>query len=122
MLCRDTRRDTIGSAKDDRAAHLAARHVAVLPGRVDDLVDRLHREIEGHELDDRPQASKARTDPKAGKALLSDRRIDDSPRSKFLQQTLTDLVGPLILGDLLSEQKNRLVAPHFFGHSVAQRL
>src|SRR6202007_199905 len=42
--------------------------------------------------------------------------------SEFLQQTLTDLVRPLILGDLLAEQENRLVAAHLLGHRIAQRV
>ena len=122
MLGGDPRGDAVRPAEDDRAAHLAAGHVARLRGRVDDLVDRLHREIEGHELDDRPQAGEAGADPEPGKTLLGDRRVDDAARPEFLQQALADLVGALVLGDLLADQKDRFVAPHLLGHCVAQRL
>ena len=67
MLRRDPRGDAVRPAKDDGAAHLATRHVAGFRCRIDDLVDRLHRKVEGHELDDRPQTGKAGADTKAGK-------------------------------------------------------
>ena len=44
---------TVGAAEHDGAAHLAAGHVERLGRRIDDLIDRLHGEVEGHELDDR---------------------------------------------------------------------
>src|SRR5262249_42771505 len=69
MLRGDAGGDAVGSAEDDRAAHLPARHVAGLAGGVDDLVDRLHRKVESHELDDRPQAGKTSADPEAGESL-----------------------------------------------------
>ena len=122
MLRRDPRGDAVGPAKDDRAGHLPARHVARLGRRIDDLVDRLHREVEGHELDDRPQPGKAGADPDPGEALLGDRRVDDPPGAEFLQQALADLVGALIFGDLLAHQEHGVVAPHLFGDGVAQRL
>ena len=75
-------------AEHDRAAHLAAGHVQRLGRGVDDLVDRLHGEVEGHEFDDRLQAGHRRTDADAGKAVLGDRRIDHAPGAEFLQQSL----------------------------------
>ena len=74
MLRGDTRGDAVRATKDDRAAHLAARHITRLGRRVDDLIDRLHGEIKSHELDDRPQPSKSGADAQPGKALLGDRR------------------------------------------------
>src|SRR5204863_2829718 len=41
---------------------------------------------------------------------------------ELLQQTLADLVGALILGDLLAEQEDAVVAPHLLGDRVAQGL
>ncbi len=83
--------------EDDRAAHLSAGHVERLGGRVDDLVDRLHGEVEGHELDDRPQARERGADAEAREAVLGDRRVDDPLRAELLQQALRDLVGALVL-------------------------
>src|SRR3546814_15614637 len=70
MLRGDPRRGAVGPPKDDRAAHLAAGHVEGLGGGVDELVHRLHGEIEGHELDDRPQTAEGGTDAKPGEAVL----------------------------------------------------
>src|SRR4051794_24261726 len=109
MLRSNTRGNAVGTAEDNWTAHLAARHVTRLRCRVDDLVDRLHREIEGHEFDDRPQTGKPGADPEPGKALLGDRRVDDAPGPEFLQQPLADLVRPLIFCNLFAEQKDRFV-------------
>ena len=111
----------VRAAEHDRAAHLAAGHVERLGRGVDDLVDRLHGEVEGHELDDRLQAGHRRADADAGKAVLGDRRIDHALGAEFLQQALRDLVGALIFGDLLAHDEDVGVAPHLLGHGVAQR-
>ena len=50
MLRSDARREPIGSSEGDVTRLNAARHVVSLCGRVDDLIDGLHGEIEGHEL------------------------------------------------------------------------
>ena len=121
VLGGDARGGTVRSAEHDRAAHLAARHIERLGRRIDDLVDRLHGEVEGHELDDRLQAGERRADAQAGKAVLGDRRVDHALVAELLQQSLRDLVGALIFGDLLAHHEHILVAPHLLGHGVAQR-
>ena len=121
MLGSDAGCRTVRTAEHHLAGHLAAGHVQRLGGGIDDLVDRLHGEVEGHELDDRLQAGHRRTDADAGKAMLGDRRIDDALVAEFLQQTLGDLVGALILRDLFAHDEHIRVAPHFLGHGVAQR-
>src|SRR3546814_7414060 len=55
------RRGAIRPAEHDRRGHLTAGHVMGLGGGVDDLVHRLHGEVEGHELDDGPERSEAHT-------------------------------------------------------------
>ena len=102
--------------------HLPARHVARLGGGIDELVHRLHGEVPGHELDDRPQARHRRADAEAGEAVLGDRRVDDAARAEFLQQALAHLVGALIFRDLLAHQEHVAVAAHLLGHGIAQRL
>src|SRR6202044_1433690 len=67
-------------------------------------------------------AGKARTDPDPGKTLFGDRGVDDAARPEFLQETLADLVGALVLGDFLAHQEPRLVAAHLLGDRIAQRL
>ena len=122
VLRRHPRRGAVRAAEHDRRAHLAAGHVEGLRRRVDDLVDRLQREVEGHELDDRPQAGEGGADREAGEAVLGDRRVDDAPRPELVEQALADLVGALVLADLLADQEDVAVAAHLLGHRVAQRL
>ncbi len=121
VLGRDARGGAVRPAEHDRAAHLPARHVERLGGGVDDLVDRLHGEVERHEFDNRLQAHERGTHAQAGKALLGDRRVDDALGPEFRQQALADLVGALILGDFLAHQEHLVIAPHLLGHRVAQR-
>ncbi len=120
MLGGDARGGAVGPAEHDLAGHLPARHIKRLRRRIDQLVDRLHGEIPGHELDDRFQPGKRGADAEAGKAVLGDRRVDDALGAELLQQPLRDLVGALIFGDLLAHHEHVLVAPHLLGHGVAQ--
>jgi hypothetical protein len=86
------------------------------------MVDRLHREVEGHELDDRPQPSHRRPGAEAGEAIFGDWGVDDAFRPEFLEKPLSDLVGALVFGDLLAEHEHAIVTAHLLGHRVAQRL
>jgi hypothetical protein len=112
----------LGPAEHDRAAHLAAGHVVGLGGRIDDVVDRLHREVEGHELDDRAQAAHRRAGADAGKAIFGDRRVDHAARAELVEQALRDLVGALIFSDLLAHHEDAVVRSHLLCHGVAERL
>src|SRR3546814_5640989 len=91
---------------------LAARHIIGLRRRVDDVVDRLHREVEGHEFDDRPQPAHRGAGAEARKAIFGDRRINDALRSKFVEQTLGDLVGALIFGNLFAHHADARSEEH----------
>ena len=121
VLGADARGRTVRSAEHDLDAHLSARHVARLGGRIDQMVHRLHGEIEGHEFDHRLEAGERGPDAEPGKAVLGDRRIDDAAGAEFLQQALGDLVGALIFGDLFAHHEHVAVAPHLLRHGVAQR-
>ena len=61
-------------------------------------------------------------DGKPGEAVLGDRRVDDAARAELVQHALADLVGALVLRDLLAHQEHALVGAHLLGHRVAQRL
>lgn len=50
MLSTDTGRETVGTTERNVAGLDATGHVVGLCGRVDDLVNGLHGEVEGHEL------------------------------------------------------------------------
>ena len=120
VLRGDARGGAIGAAKHDRTVHLAARHIARLGGGIDDLVHRLHREVEGHEFDDRAQACKGRAYTEPGKTMFGDRRIDHPAGAEFLQQPLRDFIGAFVFGDLFADDENAVVAAHLLGHRVAQ--
>ena len=84
------------------------------------MINRLHGEVEGHELYNRAQTTKGCADAKTGKAVLSDRCVHNAARAKLLKELPGDFVGALILGHLLTHDENGFVATHFFSHRVAQ--
>src|SRR3546814_5571725 len=72
------------------------------------MIDRLHGEVEGHEFDDRPQATHRRAGPKARKTIFSDWGVDDSLRPELLEQALRHLIRTLIFGDRSEEHTSEL--------------
>ena len=108
--------------KHDLAAHLTARHIEGLRCRIDELIHRLHGEIEGHEFDNGLEAGERGTDAEASKAMFGNRRVDHALGTKLLQQPLGHLVCTLILGDLFAHDEDIFVATHFLRHCVAQGL
>src|SRR5262249_38711602 len=83
--------------------------------------DRLHGEVECHELDDRVEALESSADAEAREAIFGDRRVDHALGTKLLEEALADLVGTLIFRDLLAHQEHRRIAAHLLGHGVAPR-
>ena len=86
------------------------------------MVDRLHGEIPGHELDDGLEPRKGRADADAGEGIFSDRRVDHAPFAELIEQALGHFVRALILADLLAHEEDAVVGAHLLGHGVAQRL
>jgi hypothetical protein len=97
--------------RPDTASHLTAQR-----GRQREWSANLHREVEGHELDDRPQLLVRRAGGEAGEAGLRDGRVDDARRAELLEQALGDLVGALVLSNLLANHKDVGVARHLLEH------
>jgi len=64
-----------GHADDERHPDLTAEHVGDRGGVGDDLVHRQQREVDGHDLDDRPQASHRRADAHPDDGVLGDRGV-----------------------------------------------
>ena len=102
MLCTDTAGRTVGTPENRGTGHLTARHIAGLGRGIDEMVDRLHGEIKGHELDNRLQPGEGGANPNTGKTVLGNRCIDNPALTEFVQQSLTHLVGALILADFLA--------------------
>ena len=65
----------VGAAEHYGAGDLPRRHVVVLGGRVDYLVNGLHGEVEGHELYNGPQALEGRSHTNACEPSLHTKHI-----------------------------------------------
>ncbi len=105
-----------------RHLRLAVEHVGDRRGMVDDLVQRQQREVDGHQLDDRPQATHRGADPGADDRVLGDRRVAHPALAELVQQAVGDLEGAAEDTDVLAHHEDALVAPHLLGHRVAQSL
>ena len=84
------------------------------------MIDRLHREVERHELYDRSQSAHRRAGAHSGKSVLGNGCVDNATGSEFFEQSLGHLVRALILGNFLAHHEDPVVAPHFLGHGVSQ--
>ena len=122
VLCGGTGGVAVGATENDRAGNVTGRHVVLLGGRVDNLIDGLHGEVHRHELDDGPELLEGGTDGKAGEAHLCDRRIDDALVAILLVQALGHLVGTLVLRHLLAEDEYSLVGLHLLVDALVDGL
>jgi hypothetical protein len=108
-------------ADHHRHVDLASEHVADLGRVVDDLVVRDKGEVDGHHLDDRPQAEHRRPDGGADDDLLRDRSVDDALGTEPVQQPFGDAICATEHADVLTDQEHGVVAFHLFGQRFAQR-
>jgi hypothetical protein len=120
VLCSKLKRRTVGAAEHHRHLVLSARHVEHFRRGVDDFVDGQQREVPGHELDDRSKTDHCCSDADAGEPELGDRRIDDAHRAKFVEQSLRDLVGSVVLRDFLSHQEDTVVPLQLLAERLRQ--
>lgn len=93
MLGTDTSGETVGATESDVARLDTTGHVMGLGGRVDDLVNGLHGEVEGHELADGVEASEGGTDGETAETRLGDRRVNDTLVAEAVEQAFGDLVA-----------------------------
>ena len=98
-----------GRADDEGDADLASAHVAEGGGVVEDLVQRQQAEVDGHDLDDRPEAGDGRPDPRADEGRLRQRRVADAVLPELFQQSLGDGEAPAVTADVLAHQEHALV-------------
>ena len=111
-----------GASEHDGDPVLPAGHLVDLRRAVDDLVEGHQAEVPGHELDDRPQAGHGRADAQAREAALADRGVDDALGSELVEQALADLVGAVVVGDLLPHQEDGGVALHLLAQGPTEGL
>ena len=110
MLRRHTLGASIGASEHDGDVDLAAGHVHRLGGGVDHLVDGLHREVEGHELENGAEAVEGSAHSKSREAHLSDGSVNDPLVSILLPQTSGHFISSVILSNLLAHDKHLKLA------------
>jgi len=101
-----------------RHAELVSRHVTHCGRGIEYLVERQQAEIHRHQFDDRPHAGHRRADAGAGEPGFRERRIANPLRPEFGEQPVAHRVAAAVAADVLTHQKNALVALD----RVAQRL
>ena len=120
MLRTDAGCGTVRPPEHHRRTHLTARHIQRLGGGIQNVVNGLHGEVKGHELDNGPKATECRPGGDPGKAVFGDRRVDNALGTEFFQHALRNLVGALVFTHFLAHQKHVRIAAHFLGHRFTQ--
>ena len=105
---------------DDGDLELPAGHIQHLWGVVEDLVRGDQAERPAHELNDRAQAHHGRADAQPGEPRFGNGRVDHPLRAELLEHAPADLVGPLVLGHLLTHEEDAGIAAHLFAHPFSQ--
>ena len=103
-------------------AGLTAEHEPVLSGLVHDLVEREAREIDVHELDDRPEAGERGAHAGSDNPDLTDRRLADAVGPELREQPGGHLERAAMLGDVLAHDQDPRVTQHLEAQSVAEGL
>ena len=93
VLGSNTGGETVGTTEGDVAGLDTTGHVVSLGGGVDDLVNGLHGEVEGHELADGVETSEGGTDGQTAETGLGDGRVDDTLVTETVEQAFGDLVA-----------------------------
>ena len=106
VLGRRTCRVSVGSTKDNGTGNVSGTHVVLFGSRIDNLVDCLHGEVDGHEFHNGTQVLEGCANGKTGESHFSDWGINDSLVSVFLVQSLGNFVGTLVLSDFFSQNKD----------------
>jgi hypothetical protein len=93
VLSSDTCGEAVGATESDVARLDTTGHVVSLSGGVDDLVNGLHGEVEGHELANGVETSKGGTHGQTAETGLGNGRVDDTLVAEAVKQTFGDLVA-----------------------------
>ncbi len=101
---------------------LASRHVADLGGLIDKLIHAQQGKVTKHQFGDGAHAGHGGTDTETDVAFLGDGGIDDPVAAEFVPQALAALEDTPGLSHILTDEKNRFVAPHLLCHGLANGL
>jgi len=122
VLSTDTSSETVGTTEGDVTRLDTTRHVEGLGGGVDDLIDGLHGEVEGHELANRVKTTQGSTNSETAETRLGDRSVNDTLLAEAVEETLGNLVGTVVLGNLLTEDEDLLVLGELLCESLVERI
>ncbi len=109
-----------GPANDQRNAR--ARSVAELGHHVDDLVECAGNEVCELHLDDRPPPHQCGAGGGSHDGGFRDGGVDHAKLAELLQETLRDLEGAAVLGDVFPDEKDSLIPLHLFPQRLPNRL
>lgn len=68
------------------------------------------------------QATESSTDSETTETTLRDRSVDHTLLAEAIQETLGDLVCAVVLGDLLTQDEDLLVALELLGQGLVERI
>mmetsp|Transcript_182 Transcript_182/g.632 ORF Transcript_182/g.632 Transcript_182/m.632 type:complete len:313 (+) Transcript_182:308-1246(+) len=114
VLCSNPGSCSVGTAEHNGRVDLPGRHVKRLCCRVDDVIDSLEGEVEGHELNHRPEARHSGTAGDTSETDLCDRGVSDTLGPILLQKPFGNLVCSLVLAHLFAHDVHLLVSRHLF--------
>ena len=109
-------------AQDQRRAHLAAGHVMGLGSLIAELIHDQIDEIAKHQVHNGAGASHRRAHGKPHKSGLCDGGVDHAAGAELLDQTAQHLKGCARLGHVLANDEHGLIAAHFLGQRLVDRL
>ena len=96
----------IEASKDYASVDLSGTHVVDFGRAVNDVVDGLESEVNGHELYDGGEAHKRGSTRQPCKSAFSDGGVPESLGAVLVDESLRDLVGSVVVGDLFSNDED----------------
>src|SRR5579885_2959795 len=108
------------SANDQRHFRLATKHIAEFGGAINNQIAGEQAEVDGHEFENWAQAVERGTDSGSRNDFFSQGRIADALFAKFFKKSFTHSVGAAVSRDVFAQDKDALIALHFFANGLAQ--
>lgn len=77
------------------------------------MVYGLHCKVHSHEFNDRNQPHKGGSDGNTCKACLCDGSIPESLRSVLIDESFSNFIGPVVVGDFFSDDEDVGISGEF---------
>jgi hypothetical protein len=113
---------TGGHAQHPGHAALPARHKAQLGGLRADLIHGESGEIAEHDLHDGSHPDQGGSGTRSDDGVFADGGVAHSRRTELVEERAGDAKCAAVFGNVLSHQKDPLIAQHFFPQRLANRL